>query len=94
MEGTMVNNPNNDAWALVDFVVAVLDDNHGISTEAYGKLLVLIGDDPGNQFESIRAEIKCTHGRWYLPIRQRRLAELKAKCDAVKEKAKERQNGK
>lgn len=51
---------------MYELVVALLDDEHGISEDAWGKLLDVLPE--GNvAIEHLIASVRATEGRYYLP---------------------------
>jgi len=56
---------------VINFIVAVLDDEHGISTEAWDVLGELRDSCTGcywdAQFAQILNQVKASDGRYYLP---------------------------
>jgi hypothetical protein len=52
-----------------EYIIATLDDPHGISQEAYNALVALNGfaGDYGEDFDDILAQVKSANGRYFLP---------------------------
>lgn len=51
--------------ALRNFAIALLDDEHGINSEAWDSLRDMLDDNEDND---ILDAVKCTEGRYYLPL--------------------------
>lgn len=52
-----------------DFIIAALDDDHGVNENAYNALVSLAryAGDYGEDIDDIVAAVKSTDGRYYLP---------------------------